>query len=86
MLEAREERVYDVIVRLQLVYYGPVRASGNKPQTSNVHAIRCALSNQIMGFYAKHAPDVMRAGGLSKLDIWRPAIRDSRNAQTPYAL
>jgi hypothetical protein len=63
-------RRYDGIVKLHLVYYGPVLSSGNSGKIENKHVIRCALSDQIKSFVIKHLPDVqLPAGGLSKVSV-----------------
>jgi hypothetical protein len=57
-------------VRLHLVYYGPIKSSGNRPQTENKRQIRLALSRQIESFCIRHLPDVqIPARGLTIKDI-----------------
>ncbi len=57
-LESERPRKYDGIMKLHLVYYGPVKSSGNKGQPENKHGIRSALSNQVRAFFIQHCPDV----------------------------
>jgi hypothetical protein len=68
LADTRESaRYYSGIVKLHLVYYGPVKSSGNRPQTENKHQIRRALSNQIKAFVIKHLIDIQLVnGGMPK--------------------
>jgi hypothetical protein len=64
------QRVYSGSVNLHLVYYGPLRSSGNKGRPADKNAIRNALSPQMLGQAIKHVPTVQfPLGGLTKVEV-----------------
>lgn len=61
---------YEGTVKLHLVYYGPLRSSGNKGRPEDKNAIRIALSPQIEGLAIRNLFTVQFAlGGLPNIEV-----------------